>query len=409
MSPRSAWAVAIVATLTTTVSYIDRQALAALSPSLTNDLHITETGFGVIGAMFSVAYIISTPIAGWWIDQIGARRGLVRSLLAWSLVSALQTMVPGIGTLLVVRFALGLAEGPGFPGAAQAIQRVLPEASRERGYALLFMGSSIGSMVAPQLALWLQGELDTWRAAFLATSLIGLAWIPLWLIATRRADVRARLDIAVPAAVRVPPPPFRVLAVHPIMVRALIAIFACAPLVGFVFGWGTRFLVKQLGVPKLEPGHYLWLPPLAFDVAALLFGDLAARRRRRRGNDGSPPLVLFAIAAALGCMLVALPLVSTPWQATATMAVALAGGGAMYTLVTADLLARMPAEAIAHAGGILAGAQSLALIIVSPLIGVAYDHFGTYNEVAVALGAWVVPGALLWIVWRPALRFAPAI
>src|SRR5262249_24817034 len=121
-----------------TVSYIDRSTLGALGPTVTKALDISETGFGVLASAFSLAYLVATPAAGWWLDRIGARRGLVRSVLAWSAVSALQALVPGFWTLFALRIALGLAEGPGFPGAAQTVQRVLAPAERARGFGLLF-------------------------------------------------------------------------------------------------------------------------------------------------------------------------------------------------------------------------------------------------------------------------------
>ncbi len=97
-----------------------------------------------------------------------------------------------------------------------------------------------------------------------------------------------------------------------------------------------------------------------------------------------------------------MPLAGDPWSAIAIASVSMVGGGAMYTLVTADLLARMPRESISLAGGILAGAQSLALIATSPLIGGLVDANGDYIAVTIALGAWVVPGAVIWLAWRPA-------
>jgi hypothetical protein len=77
------------------------------------------------------------------------------------------------------------------------------------------------------------------------------------------------------------------------------------------------------------------------------------------------------------------------------------GGGAIYTMLTADLLMRLPVGAASVAGGIIAGGQSLALIICNPLIGRAVDAYHSYDAVAIAIGAWVLPGCLLWLVWRP--------
>jgi MFS transporter, ACS family, hexuronate transporter len=395
-----AWLVAIVATLTMTVSYADRLTLSVLAPSVTKALDISEEGYGWLSSAFSVAYLFGTPLAGWWIDRAGARRGLVASVLAWSAVAALHTIVPGFGVLFVLRLALGLTEGPGFPGASQTVQRILPANDRERGFGVLFTGSSIGAMLIPPLATLVFRHAG-WRVAFLVTAAAGLVWIPLWIAVTRAPAVRARLDIPAQDAAE-PRPSFGELVSHPIVLRALCAVFAAAPVFSFPQTWGAKYLVRRFTMDQGDVGHYLWLPPLVFDATAILFGDRASRQRRA---EGVPPRALFALAATLAATLAVLPLATTPWQSTIVLGSAMAGAGAVYALVTADLLGRMPAGSVSFAGGILSCAQSLALIIVNPLIGRAVDRLGNYDAVAIGLAMWVVPGSLIWLCWRPAVRF----
>jgi ACS family hexuronate transporter-like MFS transporter len=395
---RVAWAVAITATLTMTVSFIDRQTFAALSLAVTDDLHIGETEFGLLGSAFALAYLVATPLGGWWIGRVGARRGLVISLLVWSAVAGLHALVPGLAAMFALRIALGLAEGPAFPGAAHTVHQVLPPAERARGFGLLFMGSSIGAMIAPRLASWLYG-LAGWRIAFLGTSAVGLAWLVPWIALTRRRDVRAALDARDSAG------PRRAswadaarLAAHPITVRALVAIFAAAPTLLYILQWHPKYLGRTFSVTQRDVGDYVWLPPLVFDIGAFAFGDLASRLPRAAG---APPRALVAVAMVLASSIALAPLATTPWQATALFAIAMAGGGGLYTLVTADLLARVPADQVPLAGGILAGAQSLAQILSSPLIGWSVDRTGAHLASTIALGAWVVPGTLAWLSWRP--------
>jgi ACS family hexuronate transporter-like MFS transporter len=403
LSRRVAWSVALAAVLTMTVSIFDRQTLSVLAPSVTKAMGISESAYGWLTASFSAAYLFATPLGGRWIDRVGARRGLVYSVLAWSAVAALHAVAPGFGVLLVLRIALGVAEGPSFPGAAQTMLRALPPADRSRGFGVLFAGSSVGAMIAPPLASCLF-RLAGWRVAFLGTACAGLIWVPLWIAVTGRTAVAAKLDVKAPVVASAPPPSFLQLVSHPIMIRALIGIAAAAPIVGFMTAWGAKFLVRRFGISQGDVGGYLWLPPVAFDVVAILFGDLAARQRRA---PGAPPRALFAVASVLAVTLAVIPRAGTPWEAIAVGALSLGGAAAMYTLVTADMLGRMPAESVSFAGGIVAGAQSLALIISSPLVGRAVDHFGDYDVVALALGGWVIPGALIWWLWRPDERWSP--
>ena len=395
---RVAWSVALAATFTMTVSYIDRTTLAVLAPSVTKALDISETAYGWLTSAFSIAYLLATPLSGWWIDRIGARRGLVWSVLVWTSFAALHAIVPGFGVLLALRIALGLAEGPSFPGAAQTVQRILPPGDRERGFGVLFTGSSIGGMIAPPLASALYAVAG-WRVAFVGTALAGLIWIPIWLWVTRRADVARQLDEApVAAAASTERATFAQLIRHAIMLRALCAVFAAAPIAGFALGWGAKYLHKTFAVAQEHVGRYLWVPALMFDAGAILFGDLASRQRR---PAGAPPRLLFALAMPLAASLALLPFAPSPWASMAILGTAMIGAGAVYTFVTSDLLARVPPASVSFAGGIMAGAQSLALIIVNPLVGWSVDTYGGYDVATWTLGAWVIPGCVAWLAWRP--------
>lgn len=396
---RLAWFAALAATLTMTVSYIDRTAFAYLGPSVTKALGLTDTEFGWLVSAFHVAYLVATPLAGWWIDRIGARRGLLISVTVWSIVAALHCFVPGFGVLFLLRVMLGLAEGPSFPGSAQVIQRVLPPEEQSRGFGVLFTGSSIGGLLVPVITGTLVAWYD-WRVALFGTAVIGLLWIPIWLLATRPPDMRKALAAA-PSSVGERATFWELLA-HPIMVRALIAVFAAAPIFGFALGWNTKYLKLTFDVAQRDMRPYLLLPPLAFDLGGIVFGDLASRQRR---PEGVPPRTLFAIAIVPAACLGLLPFADSAWESIAFVCTAMAGAAALYALVTADLLSRMPRNSASFAAGIMAGAQSLALIIVNPLIGASVDYYGSYDVIAITLGFWVIPGSLIWLLWRPPVKF----
>jgi len=69
------WAVAVAATLGMSVSYIDRQTLAAIAPAVRAALTIDHTQFGWLLSAFSMAYLVGAPTAGVVVDRLGARRG----------------------------------------------------------------------------------------------------------------------------------------------------------------------------------------------------------------------------------------------------------------------------------------------------------------------------------------------
>lgn len=411
LSPRHAWALALVATLTMSVSYVDRQTLAVLAPTVTQSLGISEPSYGLLVSAFSLAYLVGAPLAGRLIDHLGARRGLLGAVLAWTVVAALHALAPGFVALFALRIALGLAESPSFPGAAQTVHRALPPASRSRGFGVLFTGSSIGAMLAPPLATAVDARYG-YRVAFLVTAVAGLLWVPLWLAVAFTPEAKRVLDAAPHVALATPSAPrLSTLALlrHPAVLRAVVAVLAVAPLIGLVLNWGAKLLVRTYGLAQADVGRYLWLPPLFFDLGALLFGHLASRRAHDGTvSSGAADRPLFAAAAALGLAILFVPLADGPLAAMLVAGVAMAGGGAVYALVTADMLARVPPGSVSAAGGMTAAAQSLALIVANPLFGRAVERSGSYAGTVVAVGVWLVPGALAWLAWPPPPSFVSA-
>jgi ACS family hexuronate transporter-like MFS transporter len=398
LSRPAAWALALVATLTMSVSYIDRQTLAAIAPSVQKALSIPDSAYGDLVSAFSIAYLVGAPAAGMLVDRIGARRGLLGAVLTWSAVAALHALVPSFGVLFALRIALGLAEAPSFPGAAQTVHRALPPADRARGFGVLFTGSSIGAMIAPPLATFLADRYG-FRAAFLGTSAAGLLWVPLWLRVAYAKDARRALDRATSEGT--PRPSTLSTLRHPAVLRAMLVIIASAPMLSLLFNWGTKLLVHDHHLTQRQTGQYLWLPPVFFDAGAVLFGHLASSARARGVGDGGVPRQLVAAACMLMLAGAAIPFAATPELVIVACCITMIGGGGLYALPMADLSSRVPPNVVATAGGICAAAQSIAHIVANPMIGRSVERTGSYAFIVLVLTAWVIPGCVGWVLWKP--------
>lgn len=394
-----AWAVALAATLAMSVSYIDRQILAVLGKSVRDALTIDMTGFGYLASAFSIAYLVAAPLAGLAVDRFGARRSLVVAILVWSAVSASHALVSSFAMLFALRIALGTAEAPSFPSAAQAIKRVLPVRQRSAGYGLLFTGSSIGAMIAVPLALHMKAT-HGWRGAFLIGSVVGLLWLPVWLLATSGKEVRARLEEPNPDERLDAATPKWTVLTDPAVHRAVVLVMAVAPAIMFVLIFSPQFLEKTYGLDEKDVGHYAWLPPLFFDAGALLFGAIASRRdpSPTRERVRSQP-ELTAIAGVLVALIAASAYAPTPWTATILASLAVMGGGAINARLTADMIARIDPAHVSTAGGLCAAAQSLAYIAAGPLVGRSFDHTKSFTSSLLVIGFLAVPGVLAWIFW----------
>lgn len=398
------------------VSYVDRQALAAIAPVVCAELSIREREYGVLQSAFSLAYLVGTPLSGVVLDRVGARRGLVLAVLVWSAIAGAHAMAFSLAALFVLRLGLGLAESPSFPGAAQSVHRVLDERERATGFGVLFIGSSLGAAIAPPLATGLAREFG-WRSSFVGVALVGLLWIPLWIAVTRRAthvlDRKPPADAAPTlregahyrdgAEVARESASFGPLLLHPAVWRAVVAVLFTSPLMALCFLWSSKLLVTNAGVAPLSVGKFLWIPPVLFDLASIVFGSLSSRRHKNGVVEGSPKL-LFAIAAtmaAVGGSLIGR--CHDPALFVAATSVAIAGGGAMFALLTEDMLSRIPSDKVSTASGITAASQSIAYVIANPLIGYARER-STDAKLTLVIGLLVVPGALVWLFTRAPKR-----
>jgi ACS family hexuronate transporter-like MFS transporter len=406
LSRRQAWALVFVATFTMAVSYVDRQTLAVIAPTVQAKLAIGDERYGWLVSAFSIAYLVGAPLAGRLIDRVGARRGLLVAVIVWSGVAAIHALVPGYGVLFGLRIALGLAESPSFPGAAQTIHRALPPRDRARAFGILFSGSSFGAMVAPPLATWLTARYG-WRFAFVGAALVGLSWVPLWLYVTRTPSARAALEHpaeepTLPAESAHGAPRARPhtgpLVFHPAVLRAVLVVLATSPLLSFYFNWSAKYLVHDQHLLQADLGRYLWFPPLLFDAGAILFGHFASRARAR-GEDGVPRR-LVAAAALLVMASFGAPFAGGPFAVLVVASVSLAGGGGLFALATTDMMMRVSPRQVSAAGGLTAAAQSLAYIIANPLIGRSVHASNSYTPAFLVLTAWVLPGCVAWLLWR---------
>jgi ACS family hexuronate transporter-like MFS transporter len=389
------WLVAAVATLAMTVSYADRQVLAVIGTSVRQTLGIGAEQFGWLAAAFSAAYLVCTPLAGVVLDRFGARLGLVVAVLVWSLVSAAHAWTRTFGGLLALRIALGIAESPSFPAAALAVRRALPAGDRTAAFGLLFTGSSLGAAIAGSVAPTLDARMG-YQSAFWVTALLGLAWLPLWLAVTRAPEIRQALaGPSVERTIAAPARDHRRALLDPAVGRAIVLVLGSAPTPMFVFIWFPQYLTLRCGIPKASIGHYIWLPPLMADAGMLVFGmlgswrDRAARRRRSH-------VELVLAAAALDATLAILPRVQSAWPSALLVGIAAAGGGGLYTLLTADMMARVNPQRASEAAGLTAAAQSLTYVVLNPLVGHFVDRLHSFDPVVMGLGLLAILGAAAW-------------
>src|SRR3569623_714376 len=386
---RRAWGITAAATAAMTLSYLDRQALRALAPTITAELKLTNTQYGWLGSAFSIAYLLAGPLAARMCDRLGAKRALLIGVLAWSVAAAAHSLAIGFVSFLALRLLLGAVEAPSLPAGAQTVQAVLPPVDRARGMALLFAGMSVGSALAPPIAIGVAG-LFGWRASFIALALVALVWIPIWQYATRGGAL-PRVPAEKSAA-------WRVVLRDPMMLRGLVGLAAIIPISTFPLQWGAKFFAAQ-HVGKAAYATYLLASGIAYDVGAVAFGDLASRRAKRVGS--APHRLLLGITTVFAAAGIAgMALGDTEAMIVVFLIVCSIGRGGFTALVNADNHARLPNAWIATGAALIASAQSAIILAIDPIIGASVAASSPYAPSMLAVAAFAVDPFAGWALWR---------
>lgn len=249
--------------LVSLISYIDRNTLALLAPTILRETDLTAEQYGWVISAFSLMYMAGNPLWGKLLDRFGLHWGMAGAVSIWSVASAAHAFARGFWSFASARAALGFGEGATFPGGLRTVVQTLPPSQRSRGIAVAYSGGSLGAVVTPLIitpvAVWWG-----WRAAFLFTGVIGACWLLVWSVVSRRAEIRTRH--ATPAA----QPPFRF---SDRRVWAFMALYSLGALpLAFVLYGAAIYLGQVLGKSQASIGKVLWIPPLGWEVGYFCWG-----------------------------------------------------------------------------------------------------------------------------------------
>ncbi len=363
------WTAACVLFSSSSLNYLDRMVLSALAPTLLTQFSLTNEDFGYLLSAFSIVYAFSAPLMGLFIDRVGLVTGAAAIVGLWSLAGMSTAFVSTFGGLLICRAALGFAEAGGIPANGKGSAVYLDSKDQALGSALSQVGLTVGTMIAPLLVTWLQFR-GGWQLPFVASGVMGLVWIPLWLWAARRPmkDPSAGLKRTPLNAVILRDRRFLGLIAANILAMTVYSLW---------FSWSTLFLVNVYKISQTEANlRYVWLPPI-FATAGGLSGGWLARHSIQRGLEPVRARVRIAFIASLAVLPTALaPLLPTPALATAIICLSLFATTALsvnYYTIPLDLFG---SEHAAFCVSALTSAFGLMQAFLSPVIGRWCTEFG---------------------------------
>ncbi|WP_157994296.1 MFS transporter [Peristeroidobacter agariperforans] len=389
--PNFRWVIVLLLFAATAISYVDRQVLTVLAPTLRDQLQISNTGYASILTAFLLAYTFMQPVTGWLIDRIGTRLGFALIMAWWSIAAGLHAVAGSVASFAAFRFLLGAGEAGSWAACVKAVSEWFPQ--KERGFAtgLWSAGVSAGLVISVPIVAWINVALG-WRWAFILTGLVGLVWLAVWMWLYRLPGVHPAVtdeelrhigDETVAPAQRTP----YMSLLRSRNVWAVIGARVLAdPWVWFYYFWIPEYLTRSAGFTATDIGKYAWIPYAAQGVGIVLggaFSDLLCRRG------------LSVISARLTVMLIGMLLMTAGIAAAFELSITLIFAGISTAMLgfglwapnmmslCADAFPRDSVGSVVGLGGMGAGAGGM---VVTMATGWTLDHYG-YAPVFLAAGA----------------------
>ncbi|MBD8493419.1 MFS transporter [Pseudomonas syringae] len=166
--------------ITCIMSYMDRISIAFAMPGgMASDLGVPASMVGFAGGIFFIGYLFLQVPGGKLAVHGSGKTFIGWSLLAWAVLSVLTGFVRNEYELLILRFALGVAEGGMLPVVLTMIANWFPDHERGRANAIVIMFVPLAGIISAPLAGWIIAVYD-WRMLFIVAGVLSALVMVLW-------------------------------------------------------------------------------------------------------------------------------------------------------------------------------------------------------------------------------------
>ncbi len=380
----------------TTVNYMDRMVMGILKPTITQELHWTESDYARVTTFFQLGYALMMPIAGRVIDWLGLRLGYTVAAVVWSLSSIAHAFAGNVFQFSAVRLGLGLGEAANFPSAIKAIADWFPRKERALATGIFNSGSNIGAVIAP-LAVPLVVLHFGWHAAFVFTGMMSLIFAVVWFFVYREPEdqkllskrelnyIRSDSDNSAAVASL----PYIKLLEKPAAWAFLLGKFLTDPVWWFYLFWLPGFLNEKYHVDLLHLGPPLVAIYLAADVGSIGGGWLSSALLKAGWKLGRARKTAMLVCALAVVSVMLVPLAGgNLWLTVALVAIAASahqGWSANLYTISSDCF---PRTTVGSVVGLGAFGGAMGGVLVQPAVGWWLDHTGkNYSLLFVIAGS----------------------
>ncbi len=413
------WTVLAMLFAVTVINYAVRAALSLAAPSLSKELGIDALQLGWIFSAFGWAYVVAQLPGGWLLDRFGAPKVYFWAIVIWSLITAAHGAVvwmsgaTAVTVLFVLRFLVGFAEGPSFPGNARIVASWFP--ARERGTASAIFNAAqyFATVLFAPLMGWIVADFG-WPWVFVVMGAFGLLAAGIWPSVVRAPRDHPRLgeaemELIVEGGALVDPPAaapqadqsenrrkMRVLLCTPTLWGMYLGQFFVNALTFFFITWFPVYLVQERGLSVVKAGMFATMPAICGFAGGVL-GGIWSDWLLRRGAS----LTVARKVPIVSGMLMALVIVACNYASSDTMVLlfmSLAffgkGVGAMGWAVMADVA---PRDSAGLSAGIFNMFGNISSILTPIVIGYILKETHSFNLVLLVVAGCALAAALCFL------------
>lgn len=176
-----------------TINFVDRQLLAVLIEPIRDEMHFSDTQFGLLtGLAFALFYAaMGLPVA-----MIADRWNRVRlvgvACLIWSGFTAACGLASSFTQLALMRFGVGVGEAGGTAPSVSVLADYYPPDRRALVIGIFTCNGPLGVFLGAAFGGWAASAIG-WRGAFVTIGMVGVVLAPLLMLVVRE-PARGAMD-----------------------------------------------------------------------------------------------------------------------------------------------------------------------------------------------------------------------
>ncbi|WP_158279333.1 MFS transporter [Azospirillum humicireducens] len=420
---RIRWTIVVMLFVVTAINYADRAVLAIAGPVLSKDLGINAAQMGFIFSAFGWSYVIGQLPGGWLLDRFGSKWVYAASIFTWSVFTLFQGFVGfltgavAVTALFALRFAVGLAEAPSFPGNSRVVAAWFPGHERATASAIFNSAQYFATVIFAPLMGWLTHSFG-WPWAFGFMGALGLVVSGIWLKTVYSPVEHPKINQAeidyiaaggglvnmddaakkkTDAAGGAKWDYIRQLFASRMMVGIFLGQFCINAITYFFITWFPVYLVQARGMSVLSAGFIASIPAICGFAGGILGGVLSDTMLRKGFSLTAARKTPIVLGMLLSMSMIACNYTDVQWVVVGFMALAFFGKGigALGWAVMSDCA---PKEITGLSGGVFNMCGNISSISTPIIIGYIIQTSGSFNGALLFVGANALIAAVSYLV-----------